>query len=295
MAKSRPQPPIAAPAQNYEAKILPMESVTVPAAPYYRPISDEVETVEQVFRARGHVALLGPTGFGKGRFAEYMAWRIGEEVRKDADRKFPYIRIMCTEDMSEAHLVGQFFPDQGWIPGPAYAWATGGGMLFVDELAKARGEIITVLYPVADERALMVNRKRERIALPDDAMLFAGWNPGYQGREPDPSTRQRFMATIYFGPPDVATEAEIIAGETRIDAKTATTLAEIAASLRTAKTAGKLPLQEIPSTRVLVHAAKLIQQGSSPQRACTYAIANALTNERGLQGGIAEIVARHFP
>ena len=43
--------------------------------PYYRPVHGEVELFEAAWRDQVPVLLKGPTGCGKTRFVEHMAWR----------------------------------------------------------------------------------------------------------------------------------------------------------------------------------------------------------------------------
>ena len=44
--------------------------------PYYRLVHNEVEMYQAAYDARMPVMLKGPTGCGKSRFVEYMAWKL---------------------------------------------------------------------------------------------------------------------------------------------------------------------------------------------------------------------------
>ena len=47
-----------------------------PDAPYYLPVGDEIAVFETCHARRLAVMLKGPTGCGKTRFVEHMAWRL---------------------------------------------------------------------------------------------------------------------------------------------------------------------------------------------------------------------------
>ena len=51
-------------------------SYLVEHEPYYQPVAREVELYEVAYGARMPVMLKGPTGCGKSRFVEYMAFRL---------------------------------------------------------------------------------------------------------------------------------------------------------------------------------------------------------------------------
>jgi len=79
--------------------------------PYYRPVGDEITLFSAAYATRMPLMLKGPTGCGKTRFIEYMAWRLGR----------PLITVACHEDMTAADLVGRWLLDaQGtvWNDGP---------------------------------------------------------------------------------------------------------------------------------------------------------------------------------
>ena len=48
--------------------------------PYYRAISDEIALFEAAYADRLPMMLKGPTGCGKTRFVEHMAWRLGRPL-----------------------------------------------------------------------------------------------------------------------------------------------------------------------------------------------------------------------
>ncbi|EQD45491.1 CbbQ/NirQ/NorQ domain protein, partial [mine drainage metagenome] len=62
----------------------------ISTAPYYRPVADEVELFQAAYSVRMPMMLKGPTGCGKTRFVEYMAYTLGK----------PLITVACNEDMT---------------------------------------------------------------------------------------------------------------------------------------------------------------------------------------------------
>ena len=58
--------------------------------PYYRQVSDEIELFEAAYAVRMPVMIKGPTGCGKTRFIEHMAWRLGK----------PLVTVACHEDLT---------------------------------------------------------------------------------------------------------------------------------------------------------------------------------------------------
>ena len=94
-----------------------IEQYLIKHEPYYHPVADEVTLYEAAYSARIPMMLKGPTGCGKTRFVEFMAWKL----------KKPLITVACNEDMTASDLVGRFLLDaQGtrWQDGPltSAAW-----------------------------------------------------------------------------------------------------------------------------------------------------------------------------
>ena len=57
-----------------------IEEFLVRDEPYYRPIGDELELFTAAYRQHIPVLLKGPTGCGKTRFVEFMAWKLGRPL-----------------------------------------------------------------------------------------------------------------------------------------------------------------------------------------------------------------------
>jgi len=254
--------------------------------PYYRPLRDEVTLFEAAWRNRVPVLLKGPTGCGKTRFMEAMAWRL----------KRPLVTVSCHDDLTAADLVGRFLVTANetvWVDGPMTHAVRLGALLYLDEIVEARKDTTVVIHPLADDRrALYIEKKGEVLHAPPEFLLAISYNPGYQSvlKELKQSTRQRFIA-IDFDYPEAEIEAGIVAHESGVDAPTAEKLVRLAHMTRNLKGSG---LDEGASTRLLVHAGKLIAQGIAPRSACEGAIAQALTDEREMLAAVQELVSAVF-
>jgi len=251
--------------------------------PYYRPVGDEVQVFTAAARDRLPVVLKGPTGCGKSRFVRYMAWRLAR----------PLVTVACHDDLSASDLTGRYLVRGGdtvWQDGPLTEAVRAGAIAYLDELVEARQDTVVVLHPLADDRRLLpLERAGELVAAHPDFQLVISYNPGYQSlaKELKPSTRQRFIG-IELALPAPEVEAEIVARETGVPLPTAASLVRVAQRIRPLRDRG---LAEAPSTRLLVHAARLVQAGIDPAVACRSAVCAALTDDPELEATLAEIVA----
>ena len=254
--------------------------------PYYHASGDEIGVFQAAARRRLPVLLKGPTGCGKTRFVEHMAWLL----------KRPLITVSCHDDLTTADLVGRYLivgEDTVWLDGPLTAAVRAGAICYLDEIVEARKDTTVVIHPLTDTRRLLPIEKRgELVKAPDDFMLVISYNPGYQSvmKELKQSTRQRFVA-LEFDYPDAATEIAIVATEGGIDAETAKRLVKLGELTRNLKGAG---LDEGASTRLLVHAAQLIGDGLDPAVACTAAVARALTDEPDMTASLDDLIRAVF-
>jgi nitric oxide reductase NorQ protein len=254
--------------------------------PYYRPVHHEVELYEAAYDARMPVMLKGPTGCGKSRFVEYMAWRL----------KKPLITIACNEDMTASDLVGRFLLDINgtrWQDGPLTVAARIGAICYLDEVVEARQDTTVVIHPLTDHRRnLPLEKKGELVHAHSDFQLVISYNPGYQSLMKDlkQSTKQRFGA-LDFDYPSLEIETEIVAHEGGVDAKTAEKLVQVAQRSRNLKGHG---LDEGMSTRLLVYAAQLIDKGIGPQPACQMALVRPLTDDPDMRDTLDAAVNTYF-
>lgn len=278
--------PVSAPGAAHPGAQAGARDLMVAAEPYYRPLRGEVALFEAAWKNRVPVLLKGPTGCGKTRFVESMAWRLGR----------PLVTVSCHDDLTAADLVGRYLvtaEETVWVDGPMTHAVRLGALLYLDEIVEARKDTTVVIHPLADDRRTLYLEKRgEVLHAPPEFMLVISYNPGYQSvlKELKQSTRQRFIG-IDFDYPEAAVEAEIVARESGVDAATAGCLVRLAQLTRNLKGNG---LDEGASTRLLVHAGKLIAHGVAPRTACEGAIAHALTDERDMLVAVNALVAAAF-
>ncbi|MGE0875523.1 MAG: CbbQ/NirQ/NorQ/GpvN family protein [Burkholderiales bacterium] len=254
--------------------------------PYYEPVSGELGLFEAAYASHIPVLLKGPTGCGKTRFVEHMAWKLGR----------PLITVACHDDLTASDLVGRYLVVDGetvWVDGPLARAVRAGAICYLDEIVEARKDTTVVIHPLADDRRILPMEKRgEFLAAPPEFMLVLSYNPGYQSvlKELKASTRQRFVA-IEFGYTAPDLEARIVAAEGGIDAETAARLVKFGGMTRNLKGNG---IDEGASTRLLVHAAKLIARGVAPRAACAGAITQALSDDPEMLAAVSELAAAVF-
>ncbi len=262
------------------------EQYKVKTEPFYRPVSNEVELYQSAYARRMPVMLKGPTGCGKSRFVEYMAWKLGR----------PLITVACNEDMTASDLVGRFLLDKDgtkWQDGPLTTAARIGAICYLDEVVEARQDTTVVIHPLTDHRrSLPLDKKGELVEAHKDFQLVISYNPGYQSLMKDlkQSTKQRFGA-MNFDYPDADLEAEIVAKETGVDAEIAKKLVQIAHRARNLKGHG---LDEGISTRLLVYAGQMIAEGVEPLAACQMTLVIPLTDDPDMRETLEAAVHTFF-
>lgn len=261
---------------------LAVEKYKVNNEPYYLPIKQEVELFEAAYEAKLPVMLKGPTGCGKTRFVEYMAYRMNR----------PLITVACHEDLSATDLVGRFLlegEETVWHDGPLTTAVRNGAICYLDEVVEARKDTVVIIHPLTDDRRrLPIEKRGTVIEAPPEFMLVVSYNPGYQSilKDLKQSTRQRFIA-MEFDYPNAEDEAAIVAKEGGIDRQTAQDLVKIGQKVRNLRGHG---LEEGVSTRLLIYAAQMIAKGISPINAAEVALCSPITDDRELQRSIREIV-----
>lgn len=268
------------------AKVLDAEARLFDVEPYYEPAGGEIALLEAAYASQLPVLLKGPTGCGKTRFMEHMAWRL----------KRPLITVSCHDDLTAADLVGRYLitsSETVWVDGPLARAVRMGAICYLDEVVEARKDTTVVIHPLADDRRILPMEKRgELLEAPPEFLLAMSYNPGYQSvlKELKQSTRQRFVA-IDFDYPDAALETKIVVTETGLDPGQAEQLIKLAHMTRNLKGNG---LDEGASTRLLVHAAKLIARGIPPRAACHSAIGEALSDDPEMLRAIDELASSLF-
>jgi nitric oxide reductase NorQ protein len=252
-----------------------IEQYKIQQEPFYQAQGSEVKLYEAAYAARLPVMIKGPTGCGKSRFVEHMAWKLGK----------PLITVACNEDMTASDLVGRYLLDANgtrWLDGPLTVAARIGAICYLDEIVEARQDTTVVIHPLTDHRrTLPLDKKGELITAHPDFQLVISYNPGYQSLMKDlkQSTKQRFTA-FDFDYPEADLEAGIVATETGLERDTAAKLVKIAAAARNLKGHG---LDEGISTRLLVYAATLIKGGVEPRDACRMALVRPITDDADIR------------
>ncbi len=254
--------------------------------PYYAPQNNEIALFEAAYHNAIPVLLKGPTGCGKTRFIEHLAWRLAR----------PLVTVSCHDDLTAADLVGRYLIIGGetrWVDGPLSRAVRAGGICYLDEIVEARKDTTVVIHPLADDRrALPIEKTGELLHAPAEFCLAISYNPGYQSvlKDLKQSTRQRFVS-IEFTYPNADLETDIIVVESGLDAGAAAKLVKYAGMTRNLKGSG---LEEGASTRLLVHAAKLMVAGIDPRTACRGAISETLTDDPDMLLAINELGASLF-
>ncbi|MDO8774138.1 MAG: CbbQ/NirQ/NorQ/GpvN family protein [Burkholderiaceae bacterium] len=254
--------------------------------PFYQPQGNEVTLYEAAYKAQLPVMLKGPTGCGKSRFVEYMAWKLGK----------PLITVACNEDMTASDLLGRYLLEANgtrWLDGPLTTAARIGAMCYLDEIVEARQDTTVVIHPLTDHRRqLPLDKRGELINAHPDFQLVISYNPGYQSLMKDlkPSTKQRFVA-FDFDYPNPELEAAIVSAETQVDADIAVGLVKIANAARQLRGHG---LDEGISTRLLVYAATLIKGGIHPVDACRMALVRPITDDADIRATLDHAIDAVF-
>ena len=250
--------------------------------PYYVPVGYEEQVFKSAFRQGMSIVLKGPTGCGKTRFVEAMAY--------DLDR--PLITVACHDDLTTADLVGRFLLRGGeteWVDGPLTRALREGAICYLDEVVEARQDTTVVLHPLADHRRqLPIDRLGLTLDAPPEFCLVVSYNPGYQSvlKDLKDSTRQRMVA-IELGFPPADAEAKIVVNEAGIDHDRAAALVRLGQAIRRLETTG---LREVASTRVLIAAGRLVVEGLSPREAARAAVAGPLTDDSTVTNGLVEMI-----
>lgn len=253
---------------------------------FYLEQEGEVELFKRCFELKSPLLLKGPTGCGKTRFVEAMAQKLER----------PLFTVSCQEETSATDLVGRHLllgDETRFVDGPLTRAVRQGAILYLDELAEARPDVLVVIHSITDyRRKLFVERTGEEISAPEEFMLVASYNPGYQAgvKELKPSTKQRFVG-CRLDYPEPHLEIRVIEHESGLELGECKPLVELAQRIRKLK---ELGLMETVSTRLLVETAKLIGAGVGPRKACLAAIIEPLTDDEEDKKVLQDLVSLHF-
>ena len=284
-----------------------VEEYTVADEPFYAPLSDEIDIFTAAYQQRLPILLKGPTGVGKTRFVEYMAWKLSQPLSvvqdgtkapasNNGESAIPLVTVACHEDMTASDLIGRYLLDADgtrWVDGPLTRAVKVGGICYLDEIVEARKDTTVIIHPLTDHRRMLtIDKLGQVVEAADGFLMVVSYNPGYQNALKDlkHSTRQRFVALEFdFPPPEV--EMEIIKHEADVDSEIAEQLAKLGDKIRNLRDHG---LAEGSSTRVLIYAARLIKQGVAPRRACQVAVTWGITDDEQMQRSVDEVVTTIF-
>lgn len=254
--------------------------------PYYNAQGNEVALYQAAYNRRLPVMVKGPTGCGKSRFVEHMAWKLGK----------PIITVSCNEDITASDLVGRYLLDANgtrWVDGPLTLAARHGAICYLDEIVEARQDTMVVIHALTDHRReLSLDKKGELIKAHPDFQLVISYNPGYQSLMKDlkQSTKQRFTA-MNFDYAEAELESRILQNEADVDSEIAGKLVQIGEAARKLKGHG---LDEGISTRLMVYAAALIAEGVSPLEACEMALVTPITDDEDMHTTLMNTVEMVF-
>jgi nitric oxide reductase NorQ protein len=263
-----------------------VEQFRIAQAPHYVAQGDEESLFAAAFRAKIPLILKGPTGCGKTRFIEHMAYKLDLAL----------ITVACHEDLTAADLVGRYLLERDrtvWRDGALTLAVRHGGICYLDEIVEARKDTTVIIHSLTDHRRMLyIDKTGEVVRAHPDFMMVLSYNPGYQSVVKDlkQSTKQRFVS-LSFSYPEVEIEAEIVHTETGLDLDTSVQLARLGAHVRELAGFG---LEEGASTRLLIYAGWLIQQGLDPAAACTHAVAQTLTDDLAVLASIQEVIQLFF-
>lgn len=254
--------------------------------PFYQAQNNEIELYTAAYNARLPVMVKGPTGCGKSRFIEHMAYKLDK----------PIITVSCNEDITASDLVGRFLLDSNgtrWVDGPLTMAARYGAICYLDEVVEARQDTMVVIHSLTDHRReLMLDKKGELVKAHDDFQLVISYNPGYQSLMKDlkQSTKQRFTG-LDFDYASTKNEINIIVEESGVSELVAEKLVKLAQTTRNLVGHG---LDEGASTRLLNYAATLIQNGISEKDACKMALVCPITDDKEVRATMNEAIDAVF-
>ncbi|MEE4164477.1 MAG: CbbQ/NirQ/NorQ/GpvN family protein [Desulfocapsaceae bacterium] len=263
-----------------------IEEHRITEEPFYLPQANEVEVALAAYGNQLPILLKGPTGCGKTRFMQYLAWKLER----------PLITVSCHDDLSTSDLIGRYLVKKNeavWVDGPLTLAVRHGAICYLDEIVEARKDTTVVIHPLGDDRRqLPIEKLGEILTAPPTFMLGVSYNPGYQSVVKDlkASTRQRFVS-LAFDYPQTALEEQIVQKEGGVDSELAAKLVKLALMTRELKDSG---LAEGASTRLLIQAALLHRSGIAIENACRAGIIESLTDDPQLIAAIKDMTEALF-
>jgi nitric oxide reductase NorQ protein len=254
--------------------------------PFFLARANEIEIALAASANMLPLLLKGPTGCGKTRFMQYLAWRLNRAL----------ITVSCHDDLTAADLVGRYLikgNEAVWQDGPLTLAVRAGAICYLDEIVEARKDTTVVIHPLTDNRRELPVEKLGRLyTAPPEFMLAVSYNPGYQSvlKDLKPSTRQRFVS-LNFDYPNGDLEKDIVIRESGIDKELAIKLVKLATMTRSLKESG---LAEGASTRLIIQTVRLIKAGIDTVSACRSGMIESLTDDPELLAAMDEMILSLF-
>ena len=131
-----------------------------------------MQLFETAYEQRIPVLLKGPTGAGKTRFVEYMAYKLGRPMMKmstrtgeEAEHRMPLITVACHEDLTASDLVGRYLLDTDgtrWMDGPLTRAVKVGAICYLDEVVEARKDTTVLITRLPTTAACSQSRSSAR-------------------------------------------------------------------------------------------------------------------------------------
>ena len=231
--------------------------------------------------------LKGPTGCGKTRFVEHMAWRLGR----------PLVTISCHDDLTASDLIGRFLIRHDgtvWQDGPLTRAVREGAICYLDEVVEARQDTVVVLHPLTDHRRMLPidktgETRRGGARFPAGRLVQPRLSAHAQGPEAEhaPALRRARLRL----------SARRARGGHRRSTRAAWTRPWRTRWWSWASACGNLHdrgLAEVPSTRLLIAAARLIASGIAVRTRLLRAIVSPLSDEPSLVAAMRDLVDATF-
>lgn len=243
---------------------------------------NEVEVFERCFRSRIPLMIKGPTGCGKSQLVLHMASKLGLKVYS----------VACNEDTNAADLLGRYIIKGGetiWKDGPITQAVREGAILYLDEVAEAREDVVVAIHPLTDHRReIYLDKLSEVVKAHSNFMFVASYNPGYQRgiKQLKNSTKQRFV-TIHMSYLEPDLEHILLCELTNVPKDISKKIVSTANRIRKME---EYQLSETVSTRLLVRASQLIVDGMDPRDACHISIAEPLSEDRQIVGALKDLI-----
>ena len=232
--------------------------------------------------------LKGPTGCGKTRFVEHMAWRLGK----------PLITVAAHEDMTAADLAGRYLLEPSgtvWHDGPLTLAVRHGAICYLDEIVEARQDTTVVIHPLTDARRILPLEKHNEIVarasrFPAHDFLQSRLPERGQGSEGIDQAalrgdRFRLSASRPPRPPSSSARA----------APTTTLAAILVAIAQRSRNLQGHGLDEGASTRMLIHAGRMVRAGLPLEAAVQSSIVLPITDNPDIRAALSEAIQACLP